>query len=84
MIQDPETVVNAIGPLSILVPQYQDPALSAAVRSMGLSRTLTPQAGKGIFYDGNGACEHIDSTRFSRSWECNGAVAHVDSPRQDC
>eukprot|EP01036_Dinobryon_divergens_P062083 gene62083-biopygen43588 len=42
-IQDPETVVNAIGPLSILVPQYHDPALSAAVRSMGLSRTLTPQ-----------------------------------------
>eukprot|EP01034_Spumella_vulgaris_P040455 gene40455-50037_t len=43
VIQDPESVVNAIGPLSVLVPQYHDPALSAAVRTMGLSRTLTPQ-----------------------------------------
>ena len=35
--------MNAIGPLSVLVPQYHDPALSAAVQTMGQSRTLTPQ-----------------------------------------
>ena len=33
--------MNATGPLSILVPQYQDSALTAAVSSMGLSHTLT-------------------------------------------
>ena len=42
--QDLETVVNAIGPLSILVPQYQDSAITTAVNAMGPMRTLIPQS----------------------------------------
>ena len=41
VVQDPEAVVNAIGPMSILVPQFHDPAVTAAVNSMERSRTLS-------------------------------------------
>ena len=41
VVQDPEAVVNAIGPMSILVPQFHDPAVTAAVSSMERSRTLS-------------------------------------------
>ena len=47
-IQNPEAVVNTIGPLSILVPQYHDPVLTAAVNSMGLSRTLILQSSSSL------------------------------------
>ncbi len=73
MIQDPETVVNAIGPLSILVPQYQDSAVTAAVNAMGPVRTLAPQSSE--------ACEHIDITG-AQDCDGNGASEHVDSTRQ--
>ena len=42
VLPDPEAVVNSIGPMSILVPRYQDTAVTAAVTAMGLSRPLRP------------------------------------------